>query len=70
MRTLIDIPDEQVRGLAELGARSRRPRAALVREAIAEYLARHRPPPQDAFGLWDKTTPDGLKYQKRIRAEW
>jgi metal-responsive CopG/Arc/MetJ family transcriptional regulator len=70
MRTLVDIPSEQIRSLAELSARFRRPRAALIRDAIAEYLANHRPPAEDAFGLWGKTAPDGLKYQKKLRAEW
>jgi predicted transcriptional regulator len=71
MRTLVDIPTDQIRLLADIGARSNRPRAALIREAIAEYLANHRPPAaEDAFGLWDNTGADGLKYQKKIRAEW
>lgn len=70
-RTLIDTPDEQIGVSAKLGTRSNRPRAALVREAIAEYLANHRlPPAEDGFGLWGKAAPDGLKYQKKLRAEW
>ena len=71
MRTLIDLPDDQVSALAELGARFKRPRAALIREAISEYLTNHRLlPAEDAFGLWGSTTTDGLKYQKKARAEW
>lgn len=71
MRTIIDIPDTQVRDLNTLAARAKQPRAALVREAIAEYLARHRPSArEDAFGLWGTDAPDGLAYQARIRAEW
>ena len=71
MRTIIDIPESQVQGLSDLAARAKQPRAALVREAIAEYLARHRPVAHtDAFGLWGADAPDGLAYQARIRAEW
>ncbi len=71
MRTLIDLPDDQVSSLAEISARSNQSRAALIREAIAEYLANHRQrPPEDAFGLWGKNGADGLKYQKKARAEW
>jgi predicted transcriptional regulator len=71
MRILVDISEEQVRSLAELAARSSRPRAALIREAIAEYLANHRlPVTDDAFGLWGHAVTDGLKYQKKARAEW
>lgn len=71
MRTIIDIPDGQVQDLTALAARAKQPRAALVREAIAEYLARHRLSARtDAFGLWGADTPDGLAYQDRIRGEW
>ena len=71
MRTLIDIPQDQINSLAELGTHYKRPRAALIREAIAEYLANHRlSSPEDGFGLWGKAAPDGLKYQKKLRAEW
>ena len=52
MRTIIDLPDTQIRDLHALGARTRQPRAALVREAIADYLSRNRQTAEaDAFGL-------------------
>jgi predicted transcriptional regulator len=71
MRTIIDIPDTQAQDLTSLAARVKQPRAALVREAIAEYLARHRQTARaDAFGLWGADAPDGLAYQAHIRAEW
>lgn len=71
MRTIIDLPDAQVRDLTALAARAKQPRAALVREALAEYLARRRQTSRaDAFGLWSADAPDGLAYQARIRAEW
>ncbi len=53
MRALVDIPDEHIRRLAELCERTKRPRTALIREAIADYVARHQPDAEaDAFGLW------------------
>jgi hypothetical protein len=71
MRTIIDLPDGQLRDLTALGMRTHQPRAALIREAIADYLARHRQNSQaDAFGLWGSDGPDGLEYQARVRAEW
>jgi len=71
MRTLVDIPDTQIRELAELCGQVNRPRAALIRDAIADYLARHRRhAEQDAFGLWGKDVPDGLAYQEKGRTEW
>jgi predicted transcriptional regulator len=71
MRTLIDLHDEQVQALDDLRARTNQPRAAVIRAAVDEYLARHATQPLDAaFGLWGAETPDGLTYQAAIRAEW
>ena len=70
MRTIIDIPDTAIRDLAALAERVNQPRAALVREAIADYLARHRVSEADAFGLWGENALDGLAYQEKVRAEW
>ena len=71
MRTIIDLPDDQVQPLKELAARTHLSRAELVRRAVAEYLTRHRPPPDDVvFGLWKDRGEDGLAYQDRLRSEW
>ncbi|MCZ6914833.1 MAG: ribbon-helix-helix protein, CopG family [Rickettsia endosymbiont of Ixodes persulcatus] len=72
MRTLVDIPDKYLNALAEIGKREKLSRAAVVREAIAIYVAKHqsKKSPDDAFGLWGKKKIDGLKYQRKIRSEW
>lgn len=71
MRTLVDIPDAQIEALAALCERMKQPRAAIVREAIAEYLAKHQRAEQPgAFGLWGTDTEDGMVFQEKARAEW
>jgi predicted transcriptional regulator len=71
MRTIVDIHDAQIRDLAALAERVRQPRAVLVREAIDDYLARHRSDTHtEAFGLWGSDGLDGLAYQEKARAEW
>jgi metal-responsive CopG/Arc/MetJ family transcriptional regulator len=71
MRTLVDIPEPQVRALDELSRTERRSRAALIRQAVDEYLSKRRgSPDDDAFGLWGDRQVDGLIYQKKLRAEW
>jgi predicted transcriptional regulator len=71
MRTLIDIPDQIAEALTEIGARRKRSRASVVREALSEYLSRHGAgEPNAAFGLWGKRGRDGLAWQRKIRAEW
>jgi hypothetical protein len=49
----------------------KRSRAALIREAIDDFLAKRRRNREgDAFGLWGKRKVDGLVYQERVRREW
>jgi predicted transcriptional regulator len=68
VRTLIDLPDAQIQALAALCERLKQPRAAVIREAVAEYLERHAVQP--AYELWSAETVDGLDYQEKVRAEW
>ena len=42
MRTLVDIPKEDLTLLTELGKENNVPRAAIIREAISAYLAARR----------------------------
>lgn len=71
MRTIIDLPDEQVQALKQMSQIAHVSRAELMRRAVAEYLARHQPPASDeAFGLWRRRPEDGLAYQGRMRDEW
>ena len=71
MRILIDVGDSQLHELDELSKQETRSRAALIREAIDDFLAKRRSKHQgDAFGLWGKRKVDGLVYQERVRSEW
>ena len=71
MRTLIDLPDTQIQALAALCERVRQPRAAVIREAVAEYLERRATKSAAAaYGLWGADAVDGLAYQREARAEW
>ncbi len=68
MRTRVDIPESQIRELSEKINRSG---AAVIRDAIADYLARRRRhAEQNAFGLWGAAAPDSMEYQEKARAEW
>jgi len=73
MRTLVDIPDDQLAELTTVAEREKVSRAALVREAIAGLLAARHAKSSDVidagFGLWGEGE-DGLAYQERLRAEW
>ena len=71
MRTLIDLGEAQVKALDEMSKREKTSRAALIRQAVEDFLAKRRPrPDSDAFGLWGERATDGLAYQEKIRGEW
>jgi hypothetical protein len=71
MRTLVDIPAEDLdllNGVVKTLAISR---AEFVRRAISKSLEPHRQSQkQEAFGLWANRPVDGLAYQERMREEW
>jgi metal-responsive CopG/Arc/MetJ family transcriptional regulator len=70
MRTLVEADDTQLQELDQLSKVEKRSRAALIREAIDDFLAKRRSKHQsDAFGLWGKRKVDGLVYQEGVRSE-
>jgi metal-responsive CopG/Arc/MetJ family transcriptional regulator len=73
MRTLVDIPDKQLSELRRIGQAKKQPRAALIREAIDNYVAVNRSKSKaidEAFGLWRGKNIDSLEYQRKLRDEW
>jgi predicted transcriptional regulator len=71
MRILVDLGDAQLEALDELSKKEKESRAALIRQAIDDYLAKRRSKKEgDAFGLWGKRKVDGLAYQEKVRGEW
>ena len=71
MRTIIDLPEEQIEALKILAERENASRAELVRRAVSDYLAqRPHGGTDNAFGIWRKRGEEGLKYQARVRQEW
>ncbi|ENN85452.1 hypothetical protein RHSP_08109 [Rhizobium freirei PRF 81] len=71
MRTLVDIGDLEVKALDRLAQREKMSRAALIRKAIDDFLARNSAASEvEAFGLWGDRKIDGLAYQDDIRGEW
>ncbi|MCY4601923.1 MAG: ribbon-helix-helix domain-containing protein [Acidobacteria bacterium] len=71
MRTIIDLPEEQVQRLGELCRREGMSRAEAVRRAVTDYLNAHGVRErQEAFGMWRERRVDGLEYERRLRREW
>jgi metal-responsive CopG/Arc/MetJ family transcriptional regulator len=73
MRTIVDLPKEQIDALDRLRKSERVSRTALIRRAIEAYLHAHERPTLQklpGFGAWKGKSLDGLDYQEKIRAEW
>jgi hypothetical protein len=77
MRTLIDLPEDDMKWLDRTAAEQGKSRAALVREAVSNYRAEARNPQDmswldNAFGLWKDRTDigDAVEWQRRERASW
>ena len=72
MRTVIDIPDDQIATLDRLAAEAGKSRAALIREALQALIASHEEPSDldEYFGILADFPEDGLAYQERLRSEW
>ncbi|MGH7885012.1 MAG: ribbon-helix-helix protein, CopG family [Thermodesulfobacteriota bacterium] len=71
MRTIVDIPKNKIDELDEIGKKDNLSRAALIREAVSEYLAKKSgEDTEKAFGIWKGRNIDALKYQENLRSEW
>jgi metal-responsive CopG/Arc/MetJ family transcriptional regulator len=73
MRTLIDIPDDQLDELDRLARQEKLSRAALVRQAIRALLATRQTSGEAAIAAAFGIRPDledGLVVQDLLRREW
>lgn len=70
MRTLVDIPDRQIKELTAICEAEKVSRAEVIRQAIASYIEKKKPVTVEAFGLWKGRKVDGLAYQEQVRSEW
>jgi hypothetical protein len=71
MRTIIELPDEQLDALSNICAQENISRAEIIRRAVGNYLQANQPGKgRSAFGLWKKKKVDALKYESKLRAEW
>ena len=70
MRTIIDLPEDQVNALAELCKLECISRAEAVRRALSDMLVKKKIRSREqAFGTWQKRG-DGRKIVETLRKEW
>ncbi len=73
-RILTDIPDDDIEKLDALAARTKRSRAAAIREAVKLYLVQNADNKdwiRRGAGYWKDRTDigDGVEYQRAIRED-
>ena len=76
MRTIVDIPADQIDRLDALAKSQRRSRAAVLRDVIEQHFAHSKRSQylqtlEAIRGSWkEEFTEDAVNYQERLRAEW
>ena len=75
MRTIVELPDTQVKALARLCRKEGISRAEAIRRAVdglvaSQEAAETQEGLRAAFGLWRGRQPDGRGYVEVLRAEW
>jgi len=75
VRTIVDLPDEQILALDAYSKKYGVSRAEAVRRAVASFLPKRRHRRVDfrnhpAFGSWKNRDVDSVEYQRKLRAEW
>jgi hypothetical protein len=70
VRTLVDIPEDELEELNALSQARKVSRAELIRQAVAGFLAQNKAVLEDSFGLWKGRRVDGVDYQNKLRREW
>ena len=70
MRTIIELPPDQLEALEVLCARDGISRAEAIRRAVASFVGQRASNPGRAFGLWRGRPESGLEFQERLRKEW
>ena len=69
-RTIIDIPDTQLRDLDALCESLRISRAEAVRRAVEHFLRHARDGSGDGFGLWRHDYPEPAEVRRAIEEHW
>ena len=71
MRTIIDLPADQLEALDAMCRREDISRAEAIRRAVAQHIRLDRESqPKRAFGLWRGRRVSGVTYERRLRSEW
>jgi metal-responsive CopG/Arc/MetJ family transcriptional regulator len=69
-RTIIDIPDEQLREIDRVCRALKISRAEAVRRGATAFLERNQTVEENGYGLWRESAVDAKGLLESIRAKW
>ena len=72
MRTVVEMPEQELRQLSAVSREEHISRAEAIRRAVGQYLRAWKATHDstDAFGLWKSRKVSALEYEDRVRGEW
>jgi metal-responsive CopG/Arc/MetJ family transcriptional regulator len=71
MRTIVDLPDEQLEALARLCAKQEISRAEAVRRAVDRLIKESKSEQKDVgFGIWKHKKMESCRFVEKLRNEW
>jgi hypothetical protein len=70
IKTTIHVPEEEMAALEARARREARPKAALIREAIARYVAEDCRPRPKAVGIFSDIEVTSSNLDEWLRANW
>jgi len=69
-RTIIDIPDEQLREIDRVCRALKISRAEAVRRGATAFLERNQTVEENGYGLWRESSVDAKGLLENIRTKW
>ena len=69
-RTIIDIPDEQLREIDRVCRALKISRAEAVRRGVSAFLERNQTVEENGYGLWRDAEVQAKGLLESIRAKW
>jgi hypothetical protein len=69
-RTIIDIPDEQLREIDRVCRALKISRAEAVRRGLTAFLERNQTVEENGYGLWRNSSIDAKGLLENIRTKW
>ncbi len=71
MRTIVEIPKEQIEAMDQLRKNKHVSRTELIRQAVDSFLKEQRQAQgHAAFGIWKTKPVDALAWERKLRKEW